>query len=175
MEDDTFSNEAALKQCLTDLQKLYVPKRSKKAFLHFLAVTQGDVSINLSDIDEDFNRELKLYGNALDNSKSAIEKLIQLNVPVWRPKDYKAEMYKSESQMKKIEKHVEDIKKRMEVVEKRRGVKNSKKFSNEAHKRHVRAKQLRMGEQKAKRQKATKDKSARFIKKKKSFTGNKNK
>ena len=85
-----------------------------------------------------------------------IEKIIKANIPVWRPNDYKAETFKDDQPMKKVEKYLGDIKKKMTVVERRKDSGNKKKFGNEAHKRHVKVKQLKNAENKAERQKKNK-------------------
>lgn len=85
-----------------------------------------------------------------------IEKIIKANIPVWRPNDYKAETFKDDQPMKKVEKYLGDIKKKMTVVERRKDSGNKKKFGNEAHKRHVKVKQLKNAENKAERQKRIK-------------------
>lgn len=166
IEDDTVSNEERLKARLESLKKTY-NQSGKLAWMQYLSAVNGDVSLSLTDLQEDFNREVKFYAVALENAKNVIEKLQKQGVPVWRPNDYKAETFKNDYHMKKVQNYLSDISKKIEVVEKRKDAKNKKKFSNEAHKRHVKSKQLKVREQKSRKIKASKGKSARYMRNKK--------
>lgn len=166
IEDDTVSKDDALKERLDSLKKLY-NQSGRQSWTQYLSTVSGDLTMSLSDLQEDFNREVKIYAVALDNAKIVIEKLQKQGIPVWRPNDYKAETFKNDYHMGKVQKYLTDISAKIETVEKRKDAKNKKKFSNEAHKRHVKTKQLKVRENKAKKVKATKGKSARYMRNKK--------
>lgn len=161
MEDDTFSKDAELLSHLKVLKENYGVQKGTRGWLKHLSLINGDLGISPDDLENDFNREIKIYANSLENCKTMIEKLGKANVPVWRPTDYKAETFKSDEHMKKVEKHLEDIKRKMTVVEKRKDSKNKKKFGNEAHKRHVKVKQMKHAENKSIKEKNKKGKPSK--------------
>ena len=152
-EDDSFSKDEEILSHLKTLKMNYGIKKGGKGWQLHHSLINGDLLIDPQQLDDDFNRELKIYGNSLENTKTMIEKIIKANIPVWRPNDYKAETFKDDQHMKKVEKYLEGIKKKKTVVERRKDLKNKKKFGNEAHKRHVKVKQLKNAENKAERQK----------------------
>jgi len=166
IEDDTVSKDDALNERLATLRKLY-NQTGKQSWTQYLSIVGGDLTMSLTDLQEDFNREVKIYAIALDNAKSVIERLHKRGIPVWRPNDYMAETFKTDHHMTKVQKYLTDISAKIETVEKRKDAKNKKKFSNEAHKRHVKTKQLKVRENKAKKVKASKGKSARYMRNKK--------
>lgn len=166
IEDDTVSKDEKLNQRLKELVEKY-NIRGKNSWIQYLSVVKGDLGMETVSLEDDFNREVKFYGVALENSKSMIEKLTRNGIPVWRPNDYMAETYKTDFHMGKVQKHLIEIQQKLEMVEKRKDAKNKKKFSNEAHKRHVKAKQSKVKENKAIKVKKGKNKSARYMRNKK--------
>lgn len=166
IEDDTVSKDDKLDQRLSELKKTY-NKRGKDSLVQYLSIVKGSLDMETVSLEDDFNREVKFYAVALENAKEMIEKLTKKGIPVWRPNDFKAETFKTDYHMQKVQKHLQEIQQKLESVEKRKDAKNKKKFSNEAHKRHVKAKQSRLKENKAKKVRKGKDKSARYMRNKK--------
>lgn len=167
MDSQTYSKDAELLVHLKKLKKNYIKKAGSKEWTEHLSITKGEISLNSEDLEKDFDRELKFYENTLNNSTTMVNKLLENNIPVWRPSDYKAETLKNDQHMARIQKNLEDLKKKFEVVEKRKQAKSNKKFGNEAHKRHVRSKQLKKSEEKSKKLKYDKKKSFKAHKKQK--------
>ncbi|OMJ89687.1 hypothetical protein SteCoe_8140 [Stentor coeruleus] len=167
MEDDTFSKDEELLSRLNEMKDKYNLHNKKKAWLQYMTITNGDASMDFKLLEEDFNREVKFYAVAQENSKTMVDRLIKANIPVWRPNDFKAETFKLDEHMVKVQKHLEDIKNKIDIVGKRKEAKNKKKFGNEAHKRHVKSKQLKNNESKAKRQKQSKSKSVKYMRRRK--------
>ena len=169
MEEGTLVKDERLLLHLSQLEQAAYPGKGRKKWLKHLSLIGGELDINNQQIEDDFNREIKIYGNTLTNCKSMLERLVKSNIPIWRPNDFKAETFKSDEHMKKVQKHLEDIKTKYNVVEKRKDAKNKKKFGNEAHKRHVKSKQMKNLESKAKRKRTTNgSKAKRNFKRKRS-------
>ena len=56
----------------------------------------------VADVNDDLARETHFYEQALGSANEAIRRLKELGVPVKRPRDYYAEMVKSDEHMKRV-------------------------------------------------------------------------
>eukprot|EP00252_Welwitschia_mirabilis_P025059 TRINITY_DN768_c0_g1_i1.p2 TRINITY_DN768_c0_g1~~TRINITY_DN768_c0_g1_i1.p2 ORF type:complete len:292 (+),score=73.44 TRINITY_DN768_c0_g1_i1:156-1031(+) len=81
------------------------------------------------DINDDLAREMAFYTQALECSRDAYEKFLDLGVPFLRPPDYYAEMIKSDSHMLKVKDKLLVQKKRMEEADERRKAREAKKLA----------------------------------------------
>ncbi|KAL1813836.1 hypothetical protein DCAR_0626218 [Daucus carota subsp. sativus] len=95
------------------------------------------------DVNDDLNRELSFYTQALDSTREAFMKLESMNIPFLRPTDYYAEMVKSDHHMEKVRGRLLAEKRRIEEAEERRKARENKKMSKavQAQKQKERAKE----------------------------------
>ncbi|KAB2576380.1 rRNA processing protein [Lasiodiplodia theobromae] len=82
-------------------------KTKKQAFSDHQAVT-SDAAIEIQDTNDDLNRELAFYQQALAAVNTARAALKKEGVPFTRPNDYFAEMVKSDEHMGKIKQKLID-------------------------------------------------------------------
>jgi rRNA-processing protein EBP2 len=92
-------NHAALTQALSTFALPF----STLPFNQHLSVTSTeDVTV---DVNDDLNRELAFYKQALEAATIGRKKLLAEGVPFSRPSDYFAEMVKDDEHMDKVESH----------------------------------------------------------------------
>lgn len=142
-----FSFDDKLAQKLKDLRRQYrkklaptapiddsLPKKRRRVeFIDNLAVYGAEDEVEYNP-DDEFQREMQFYQVALENVKTAVDKLEALKVQIYRPDDYLVEMYKSEHHMNKIKNHLAVQEKRVEVIQKRRQETHGRKFASAAKK-----------------------------------------
>lgn len=95
------------------------------------------------DVNDDLSRELAFYTQALQGTRTALEKFQALGLPFLRPSDYYAEMVKTDTHMEKVKGRLLSEQRRMEEADERRKVREAKKLAKEvqAQKLKERAKQ----------------------------------
>ncbi|KAK1366643.1 putative rRNA-processing protein EBP2-like [Heracleum sosnowskyi] len=95
------------------------------------------------DVNDDLNRELAFYTQALDSTREAFMKFESMDMPFLRPSDYYAEMVKSDNHMEKVRGRLLAEKRRIEEAEERRKARENKKMSKDiqAQKLRERAKE----------------------------------
>ncbi|XVF09707.1 hypothetical protein REPUB_Repub07fG0118500 [Reevesia pubescens] len=95
------------------------------------------------DVNDDLERELALYTQALEGTRLAFEKFQSMGLPFLRPPDYYAEMAKSDAHMQKVKGKLLAQKRQIEEAEERRKAREAKKIAKEvqAEKLKERAKQ----------------------------------
>ncbi|KAF2646082.1 Ebp2-domain-containing protein [Massarina eburnea CBS 473.64] len=99
----TINNTAALTAGLNRIQLPY----SKLAFSEHMSVTT-DEPVDIPDVEDDLNRELAFYKQALSCVKDARLILKKEGAPFSRPADYFAEMVKDDEHMGKIKQKLID-------------------------------------------------------------------
>jgi rRNA-processing protein EBP2 len=99
----TINNTTALTAALNRIQLPY----SKLAFSEHMSVTT-DEPVDIPDVEDDLNRELAFYKQALSGAKDARATLKKEGVSFSRPVDYFAEMVKSDEHMGKIKQKLID-------------------------------------------------------------------
>eukprot|EP00899_Mesostigma_viride_P002628 jgi/Mesvir1/12366/Mv00549-RA.1 len=99
----------------------------KEAWIESLAITALP-SGQAVDPNDDLNRELYFYTQALDAAKEGCARLADQGIPVVRPDDYYAEMVKSDEHMKLVKDKLLYEKKTLEGIEERRKQRDLKKF-----------------------------------------------
>ncbi|OJD29745.1 rrna processing protein [Diplodia corticola] len=82
-------------------------KTKKQPFSDHQSVT-SDVAVEIQDTNDDLNRELAFYQQALNAVNAARKALKKEGVPFTRPNDYFAEMVKSDEHMGKIKQKLID-------------------------------------------------------------------
>lgn len=137
-----------------------------------MSISHGELNLEPEDLYNDLKRELSFYEFATENTKKALRKLNSLSIPVWRPNDYKAEMFKSEQQMSKLQEHLSQIKNKIEVVDQRKQAKNRKKFAEAAHKKHVKSRQMKVAEKKSAVHRSKKARPGKWRRQRKKSKGN---
>uniref|UniRef100_A0A0K0FDC6 Probable rRNA-processing protein EBP2 homolog (inferred by orthology to a C. elegans protein) n=1 Tax=Strongyloides venezuelensis TaxID=75913 RepID=A0A0K0FDC6_STRVS len=98
-------------------------------WIESMDVSVASDEIAMEDIDNDFKREMVFYNQAHASAQIAINKLQKLNIPVFRPPDYFAEMAKSKEHMDKIKNRLDEIKKHEELQKTIRRLREEKKFA----------------------------------------------
>lgn len=96
------------------------------------------------DISNEVFREVKVYQGALENAKRAIKQLEKNHTKLFRPADFFAEMFKTESQMKLVQRKLEGDKARLEKLE----VKKEKAIQKRFHKQTRHTKNLEASKEK---------------------------
>lgn len=99
----TINNTAALTAAVNRIQLPY----SKLAFSEHMSVST-DEPVEIEDVEDDLNRELAFYKQALSTVKDARKLLKKEGAPFSRPADYFAEMVKSDEHMGKIKQKLID-------------------------------------------------------------------
>jgi rRNA-processing protein EBP2 len=84
--------------------------------------------IQLKDVNDDLNRELAFYQQALEATEIGLEKLRKEGVPTTRPNDYFAEMVKSDQHMERIRRKLLDEHMKITKSEQARRQRELKKF-----------------------------------------------
>eukprot|EP00239_Pterosperma_sp_CCMP1384_P001985 CAMPEP_0197852374 /NCGR_PEP_ID=MMETSP1438-20131217/20422_1 /TAXON_ID=1461541 /ORGANISM="Pterosperma sp., Strain CCMP1384" /LENGTH=266 /DNA_ID=CAMNT_0043466397 /DNA_START=126 /DNA_END=922 /DNA_ORIENTATION=- len=85
-----------------------------------LQVVSAKVPTDVPDVDDDLNRELSFYNQALTAAKEAGIRFLEEKKPFRRPDDYYAEMVKSDQQMMKIKGRLLTQSKNLHEAEQRR-------------------------------------------------------
>lgn len=121
-------NEVGLLQRLDDIKlgggKVEVP------WIERLDITSLQPTV-IENVNDDLNRELAFYQQALKAALHARNKMEDLGVPHKRPEDYFAEMIKSDAHMSKIRMHMLKQKQGIEEAETRRKNRDMKKFGKQ--------------------------------------------
>ncbi|EKG15600.1 Eukaryotic rRNA processing [Macrophomina phaseolina MS6] len=99
----TINNTSALLAALHRIEW----KTKKLPFSDHQAVT-SDAAVEIADTNDDLNRELAFYQQALEGAKHARAALKKEGVPFSRPTDYFAEMVKSDEHMGKVKQKLID-------------------------------------------------------------------
>ena len=95
-------------------------------FVEHLSVTSSNPMEEV-DPQDDLNRELVFYKQALQSVEVAKPKIIQSGIPFSRPNDFFAEMVKTDSHMEKIRQSMLNDKSKIEASEKARRQRELKK------------------------------------------------
>ena len=95
-----------------------------------LAIT-SEAPTEVADVDDDLERELAFYNQALASAKSAISKFEEAGVPWQRPADYYAEMVKSDDHMSRVKEQLLYEQQIIETSEQRRRERETKKFGKQ--------------------------------------------
>jgi hypothetical protein len=83
------------------------------------------------NINADIIKEVNFYNKTLANTKKALLKLKEEGVKIFRPKDFYAEMFKSDEQMEKVKVVLERKKGKIQEVEKKKEVRMNKRFQKQ--------------------------------------------
>lgn len=98
---------------------------------------------NEVNVNDDLNRELAFYTQALEGARQAFTVFQSKDLPFLRPSDYYAEMVKTDAHMGKVKGRLLAEKRKMEEAEERRKARDNKKLAKEiqVQKQRERAKQ----------------------------------
>ncbi len=122
----TINNTTALTAALKRIQLPY----SKLAFSEHQSVTT-DEPVDISDVEDDLNRELAFYKQCFSAVKDARNKLKKEGVAFSRPPDYFAEMVKSDEHMGKIKQKLIDSAAGKKAAAEARKQRDLKKFGKQ--------------------------------------------
>ena len=136
----TINNTAALTAALNRIQLPY----SKLAFSEHQSVTTTE-PVEITDVEDDLNRELEFYKQCLSAVKDARGRLKKEGVAFSRPADYFAEMVKSDEHMGKIKQKLIDEAAGKKAAAEARKQRDLKKFGKQVQvaKMQERAKEKR--------------------------------
>jgi rRNA-processing protein EBP2 len=136
----TINNTAALTAALNRIQLPY----SKLAFSEHQSVTTTE-PVEITDVEDDLNRELAFYKQCLSAVKDARSRLKKEGVSFSRPADYFAEMVKSDEHMGKIKQKLIDEAAGKKAAAEARKQRDLKKFGKQVQvaKMQERAKEKR--------------------------------
>ena len=87
--------------------------------------------VTIANVEDDVERELAFYNQALAASKYTIAKLTEAGVPWHRPRDYYAEMVKSDEHMNRVKKQLTHEQRTLAEMEERKKARLAKKFGKE--------------------------------------------
>lgn len=112
--------------------KKLIKKQGKVPFVeHMGVVSESIVVIPDNDaIHNDLKRELCFYNLTLQDTKKAVEMLIQSKVKIGRPDDFFAEMMKSDEHMRKIKAKILKQEEKIKRFEDKKLRIDNKKFRN---------------------------------------------
>lgn len=127
-------NEAALLLKLEQLTGGVDTDTDDTAWLETLTVTAPE-PLGVEDAEDDLQRELAFYNQALSAVKSAQTRLTKLGVPYLRPDDYFAEMLKSDAHMSKVKARLIRQQEGIFHAEQRRKQQHNKKFGKQVRQR----------------------------------------
>ncbi|EFO24968.2 hypothetical protein LOAG_03513 [Loa loa] len=105
-----------------------------------------DVAVNSDHIGEkvlndDFEREIIFYKQAEKAVQIAVLRLREMNVRIFRPTDYYAEMVKSDQHMQKIRQRMAEVEESKQKLEAIRRIREEKKFAAKVQKKVMERKQ----------------------------------
>ncbi|KAL7718897.1 hypothetical protein QTN25_003847 [Entamoeba marina] len=128
--ENTPDMELAVKQLCKDI--CTDDATNAKDFVKNLRISTENTHIE--NINNDYERELVFYQQALVSVNKARKWFREINYPYKRPVDYYAEMLKSDKQMEKIRPQLMKIQKKIEIVEQRKKNVEIKKKENQMKK-----------------------------------------
>jgi rRNA-processing protein EBP2 len=99
-------------------------------WLETLDITHAQPT-SIPDIDDDLHRELAFYHQALDAALDARRRLLDLKIPFSRPKDYFAEMMKSDGHMLRVRERMLDDATALKKSEDAKKLRDAKKFGKQ--------------------------------------------
>jgi rRNA-processing protein EBP2 len=95
-----------------------------------LAITSAQAT-HVDDVDDDLERELAFYNQAMDGAKQAIQRFEKAGVRWQRPGDYYAEMVKSDEHMARVKEQLLYEQKVIEEAEQRRKDREAKRYGKQ--------------------------------------------
>ena len=90
-----------------------------------------DAPTEVANVEDDTERELAFYNQALASTTETIRRLVAAGVPWRRPRDYYAEMVKSDEHMGKVKAQLVAEQKAIQGMEERKKARVAKKFAKE--------------------------------------------
>ncbi|KAK0414066.1 hypothetical protein QR680_007131 [Steinernema hermaphroditum] len=113
----------------TELEQALKLLEKKTPWIETLDVTVPNQTLTQDVINDDFEREVNFYKQAVEAMKLALPRLKSLNVPIFRPADYFAEMAKSDDHMQKVRKRLMEEKEMRQRQETIRRIREEKKYA----------------------------------------------
>mmetsp|Transcript_40518 Transcript_40518/g.114769 ORF Transcript_40518/g.114769 Transcript_40518/m.114769 type:complete len:284 (+) Transcript_40518:107-958(+) len=93
-------------------------------------ITCGSIE-QVEEVEDDLQRELVFYTQALDAAKQAVEKFQGGDIKWLRPEDYYAEMVKSDAHMLRVKEQLNYETQKIDAAEERRKQRESKRFQKQ--------------------------------------------
>lgn len=115
--------------------------KKKLPWLETMDITVSNKQFDEKAINDDFEREIIFYKQAEKAVQIAIPRLHELNIKVFRPKDYYAEMVKSDQHMQKVRQRLADLEESKQRQEAIRRIREEKKFAAKVQKEVTERKQ----------------------------------
>jgi rRNA-processing protein EBP2 len=124
-DDDGIYNAEAMHDKLED-----IAWTQQQPWIETLAITSS-APTHVANIDDDLERELAFYNQALGSAQVAIKRMEEGGIPWRRPPDYFAEMVKSDEHMAKVKEQLLHEQNVIEGAEQRRKQREAKKFGKQ--------------------------------------------
>jgi rRNA-processing protein EBP2 len=127
----------------TRLNDIMLPEHIRNSFIETLTlVNEEDDEVDLENIDvnDDLATELAMYKLALKSVKASREKFKEMNIDYFRPKDYYADMVKSDELMSKVRQKLLFEKQKMETFEQRKKAQEYRKNSKQLQAQKIKEK-----------------------------------
>ncbi|KAI8851208.1 eukaryotic rRNA processing, partial [Chytridium lagenaria] len=99
------------------------------------------ITLSKTQVDNDLTRELAFYKQALEAAVEGEKKLKKLNVPVFRPLDYYAEMVKSDEHMMRVRQKLVDEANAVAEAERIKKMREAKKFGKKVQQEKLAARE----------------------------------
>lgn len=91
----------------------------------------SEAPTEVNNVDDDLERELAFYNQALSSTRSAIQRFESRAAPWHRPPDYYAEMVKSDEHMAKVKDRLMHEQQQIEQAEERRKAREQKAYAKQ--------------------------------------------
>lgn len=102
----------------------------QQPWIETLAITSS-APTHIESVDDDLERELAFYNQALEAAKEAIDKFEEADIKWKRPADYYAEMVKSDEHMARVKEQLLHERQVIQTAEQRRKEREAKKFGKQ--------------------------------------------
>ncbi|TKR83239.1 hypothetical protein L596_016862 [Steinernema carpocapsae] len=113
-----------------EIEKAILAFNTKQPWIETLDITvPNSQKLTKELVNDDFEREVVFYKQAVEAMKLALPRLKKLNVPIFRPVDYFAEMAKSDDHMQKVRKRLMEEKEMRQRQETIRRIREEKKYA----------------------------------------------
>ncbi|KAM0791221.1 hypothetical protein ACM66B_005702 [Microbotryomycetes sp. NB124-2] len=126
-DPDAVKNRRATVNDKVALERVLASFKAQAAFFDTLTLTNPK-SLNVVDADNDLDRELEFYKQALWAAERASELFKKEDLPFHRPSDYFAEMVKSDAHMSTVRQSLLDEAASIKASEDARKLREAKKF-----------------------------------------------
>ncbi|CAG8528875.1 3302_t:CDS:2 [Paraglomus occultum] len=146
MDEDIIPKQKLIINNKTALKELYKEIKLDVPWIETQAVTLEEPT-QIKDVNNDMERELAFYKQALQSTATARSLCQSLSVPFSRPSDYFAEMVKSDELMSRVRQRLLDEDAQIKASEQARKQRESKKFGKKVQFEKLQERQKKKSEE----------------------------